>query len=103
MPTELGAWLRQQRLARNWTRPELARRLIEVAQAKGDRSMPGIESLCHNIYRWERGADGPSERYKLAYCQAFAISVHQFGHGQPDVPGLTAAASPLAMFPGSPA
>jgi hypothetical protein len=32
-----------------------------------------MDSMCHNIYRWERGADGLSERYKLHYCHALAI------------------------------
>jgi hypothetical protein len=56
MSAELGAWLRQQRQARGWARPEMARQLIKAAQASGDRSVPGLDSMCHNIYRWERGA-----------------------------------------------
>jgi hypothetical protein len=35
--------------------------------------------MCHNIYRWERGADGVSERFKLHYCQALGIQPSQFG------------------------
>ena len=65
MSKELGVWLRQQREAHGWARPEMARRLIRAGQARGDKTMPGVESMCHNIYRWERGADGVSERYKL--------------------------------------
>ena len=84
MPTDLGVWLRQQREARGWTRPEMARRLIQAGHAKGDKSMPGTDSMCHNIYRWERGADRPSERYKLCYCQALAIPLSHFGPQQPD-------------------
>jgi transcriptional regulator with XRE-family HTH domain len=79
MPNELGAWLRQQREARGWTRPEMARQLIRAGQARGDKHVPGLDSTCHNIYRWERGADGLSERYKLHYCQAFGIRPSQFG------------------------
>jgi hypothetical protein len=88
MSRELGAWLRQQREARGWARPEMARRLIRVGEARGDKSMPGLDSMCHNLYRWERGADGLSERYKLYYCHALGIPVSHFGPGQPDnLPG----------------
>jgi hypothetical protein len=41
--------------------------------------MPCAGNISHNIYRWERGATTPSERYKLYYCQAFGISSSDFG------------------------
>ena len=63
--TELAAWLRRQREDRGWTRSEMARQLIRAARAKGDSSVPGIENISHNIYRWERGAVAPAERYQL--------------------------------------
>ena len=97
MPEELGAWLRQQREARGLTRPEMARQLIQAGRARGDNTMPGLDSMCHNIYRWERGADGLSERYKLAYCHVLGIPPGHFGprpEGYPDsgiTPGSTAA------------
>ena len=72
MSKELGAWLRQQREDLGWTRPEMARQLIKVGQARGDTSMPGMDSMCHNLYRWERGTVGLSERYKLYYCMPSA-------------------------------
>ena len=87
MPAELGAWLRQQRQARGWARPEMARQLIRAGQETGDKSMPGLDSMCHNLYRWERGEDSPSERYQLHYCRALGIPPSQFGHAQPDTPG----------------
>jgi transcriptional regulator with XRE-family HTH domain len=74
-----GAWLRQQREARVWARSEMARQLIMAAHANGDISIPGVDSLVHNIYRWERGTVGPSERYTLYYCQALGISLADFG------------------------
>jgi hypothetical protein len=40
--------------------------------------------MCHNIYRWERGADGISERYRLHYCHALAIPPARFGTDHPD-------------------
>jgi hypothetical protein len=84
MSTELGAWLREQRESRGWTRPEMARQLIKAGHAKGDHSMPGLDSMCHNIYRWERGADGVSDRYRLLYCQVFGIPPSNFGPEPPD-------------------
>jgi len=73
MSTELGAWLRHECEACGWTRPEMAGRLIRAGEARGDRSVPGLDSMCHNLYRWERGGDGVSERHKLMICQALGI------------------------------
>ena len=52
-----------------------------------DSSMPCIESICHNIYRWERGTVGLTERYKLYYCVAVGISPDEFGAGQDELAG----------------
>jgi hypothetical protein len=98
MAEELAVWLREQREALGLTRPEMARRLIEAGRAKGD-NMPGLDSLCHNIYRWERGADGPSERYKLCYCRILGISPSHFGPAKllglaQQVPGTDIACGP---------
>ena len=82
MSSELAAWLRRQREDRGWTRTELARQLIRAARARGDTSMPGADNISHNIYRWERGAVAPAERYKLLYCGAFGIPFGQFGPGR---------------------
>ena len=86
MSSELGAWLRQQREDRGWTRSELARQLIKVARAKGDTSVPSADNISHNIYRWERGAVTPAERYQLYYSSAFGIPFSQFGAPAP--PGM---------------
>jgi transcriptional regulator with XRE-family HTH domain len=86
MSSELAAWLRRQREDRGWTRTELARQLIQAARARGDTSMPGVGNISHNIYRWERGAVTPAERYQLLYCGAFGISFSQFGTALP--PGM---------------
>jgi transcriptional regulator with XRE-family HTH domain len=96
MSSELGAWLRQQREDRGWTRSELARQLIRAAKAKGDTSVPGADNISHNIYRWERGAVAPAERYQLYYCGAFGIPFSQFGTSPGMVdpsPGATAASA----------
>ena len=73
-----GAWLRQRREARRWTRLEMARQLIGAGRAKGD-TLPGADSMCHNIHRWESGQGGLTERYKLHYCTVLGIAPAQFG------------------------
>jgi hypothetical protein len=78
---ELGVWLRQQREARCWSRPEMARQLIRAAHTADDRSMTDVDNLCHNIYRWERGTVSPGERYKLYFCRALGIPPAAFGGG----------------------
>jgi transcriptional regulator with XRE-family HTH domain/tetratricopeptide (TPR) repeat protein len=106
MPEELGAWLRRQREARGLSRSEMARRLIQAGQASGDRSVPGLDGMMHNIYRWERGQDGLTERYKLYCCQVLAIPPARFGPGHPDeAPAArpTPATITLAFAPGLPA
>jgi hypothetical protein len=65
----------------------MARRLIKAARARDDTSLPGVENICHNIYRWERGTVGLSERYQLYYCVALGISADEFGAGQADQVG----------------
>jgi len=82
----LGEWLRRQRQARAWSRTEMARHLIKAARARGDTSLPGIDSISHNIYRWERGTVGLTERYKLYYCVALGISPDDFGAEEPEQP-----------------
>ncbi len=73
----------------------MARQLIKAAKAKGDTSVPSADNISHNIYRWERGAVAPAERYQLYYCGAFAIPFGQFGSSPPqalagrqDLPGM---------------
>jgi transcriptional regulator with XRE-family HTH domain len=75
---ELGAWLRQEREVRGWDRIEMAKRLIAAGQARGDKHMPGVNGMSHNIYRWERGGYGVSPRHMLNYCAAFGIPPAQF-------------------------
>ncbi len=82
----------------------MARQLIKAARAKGDTSVPSADNISHNIYRWERGAVAPAERYQLYYCGAFAIPFGQFGSSPPqarlgpaDLPGM------VDPSPGTPA
>jgi hypothetical protein len=98
----LGAWLRQQREARRWTRLEMARQLIQAGRAKGD-ILPGADSMCHNIHRWERGQGGLTERYKLHYCTVLGITPAQFGADpdpQPETPAPRLPISPAVAYRG---
>jgi transcriptional regulator with XRE-family HTH domain len=76
---DLGGWLRQQREQRSWTRNEMARRLIKVAQVSGDTAMPAAADVAANIYRWERGTISPSDRYRLYYCHTLGIPPDRSG------------------------
>jgi transcriptional regulator with XRE-family HTH domain len=78
-PPDLGPWLRQQREQRSWTRTEMARRLIKVAQVSGDTAMPAATDVAASIYRWERGTVSPSDRYRLYYCHVLGIPPDRFG------------------------
>ncbi|HEU5387381.1 MAG TPA: hypothetical protein VFV73_15895 [Streptosporangiaceae bacterium] len=57
----------------------MARQLIRAAHAVNDNSMTDVDNLSHNIYRWERGAVSPGERYRLYYCRALSIPPAAFG------------------------
>jgi transcriptional regulator with XRE-family HTH domain len=76
---DLGPWLRQQREQRSWTRNDMARQLIKVAQVSGDTAMPAASDVAANIYRWERGTVTPSDRYRLYYCHTLGIPPDRFG------------------------
>jgi hypothetical protein len=91
----LKVWLRQQREDQGWSRRGQARRLIKAGREAGDTAMPGVECVYHNIHRWERGVNTPSERYRLYYCKALGIPVTEFGAGAPraDLSGQIAAVS----------
>ena len=78
----------------------MARQLIRAAKAAGDTSVPGADNISHNIYRWERGAVAPAERYQLYYCGAFAIPFGQFGSSPPQA--LAVLADPPGMVDPSP-
>ena len=79
----IGVWLRQQREAHGLARREMARRLIAAGKAAGDTSVPGIESVCAYIRRWENGECAPTERYKLYCGEVFGITAAEFGRKEP--------------------
>ena len=57
----------------------MARRLIKAAEGNGDCTMPGIDHITSNLYRWERGTVTPGDRYRLYFCHAFGITPDRFG------------------------
>jgi hypothetical protein len=87
----IGLWLRRQREAHGWSKREQARLLIKAGRAAGDTSMPGVDSLYHNVHRWERGDNEPTERYRLYYCKSFSIPAGQFGRDAPVIDSLSQA------------
>jgi transcriptional regulator with XRE-family HTH domain len=98
---ETGAWLRERRQARGWPVPEMARRLRRAARDNGDSTVPGNEATCRNIRRWESGAGGVSERYRLHYSKALGLAPGQFGAGRPqETAGEPAPAPPPGGYPG---
>jgi hypothetical protein len=95
---ELGRWLREQRRARGWDVPQMARQLVRAA---GDdrHTLPSKECLLVYVRRWEHGHTGMSERYRLLYCAALGIEPAAFG---PDS-SQPAAGGPAADEDGAPA
>src|SRR5580698_599329 len=82
----LSVWLRRQRETRAWTKQETARRLVQAGKDAGDTAVPGVDGMCRYIYRWERGENGLTERYRLYYCKAFGIPAARFGPSTDDLP-----------------
>jgi len=80
----------------------MARRIIQGAHIQGDRSVPGLDSMLHNLYRWERGLDGVSERYRLLIHAIFglpppAAPVNGTAHTTPAPDNGTGPASALTV------
>jgi transcriptional regulator with XRE-family HTH domain len=88
----LNVWLRRQRETRSWTKRDTARRLVQAGKDAGDTAVPGADDMCRYIHRWERGENGPTERYRMYYCTAFGIPAAAFGAGG-DTPAPIAEAS----------
>jgi hypothetical protein len=62
----------------------MARKLRDAAD--DPRDVTSIESLVHNIHRWEGGGSGVSERYRLLYCRVFARTEFElFGIEPPSI------------------
>lgn len=100
MTAKSGTWLRAQREERGWSRSHLARQLITAARDVGDDTMPAVDTLRKNIYRWENDEVDISERYRLLYCRVLGIKSARFGP-QPEA-GIadTSVIQPAALPPG---
>jgi hypothetical protein len=99
MLMQTGSWLRQQREGHGWARREMAARIIQAARAARDTAVPGIDSMCRNIRRWEERNGQLTDRYILYYCTALGIPAGQFGTAAPPQPAPPA---PRAAPPGLP-
>jgi transcriptional regulator with XRE-family HTH domain len=84
--TSQGQWLRRERLNRGWTVAEMRQRLRAAARLADD-TLPDNDCLSGMIRRWERDANGMSERYRLHYCRALRISYDEFTGEPPGGPG----------------
>ena len=63
----------------------MARKLRDAADDPR-RDVPDIESIRHNIFRWESGGYGVSERYRHLYCRVFGRTEWElFGIDPPDI------------------
>jgi transcriptional regulator with XRE-family HTH domain len=82
MTSVIGERLRAERESRGWPRLTLAKKLRDAADYPGD--VPTTDGLLHNIYRWERGKDVPSERYQFLYCRVFSLTRQQLFGGNRD-------------------
>ena len=69
----LGARLRAEREAREWSYQQLAAKLSDASA--GICPVPDTASIVPQIRRWERGAAGVGERYRTLYCIAFGMGM----------------------------
>jgi transcriptional regulator with XRE-family HTH domain len=102
MTAEPGTWLRAQREERGWSRSHLARRLITAAKDAGDDTMPAVDTLRKNIYRWENDEVAISDRYRLLYCRALGIKPAQYGPQAEPRTAATTVIQPAAAPPTGP-
>jgi transcriptional regulator with XRE-family HTH domain len=65
--------IRTERKACGWDKPEMARQLAHAA-GEARSSLPDHETLLGYVKRWERGAVGISERYRMLYARAFGMT-----------------------------
>jgi hypothetical protein len=69
----------------------MARKLRDAAEDP-QRDLPDLESIRHNIFRWESGGGGVSERYRHLYCRVFGrtewelFGIEPPARAHPDLP-----------------
>ena len=89
----LSVWLLRQRETRGWTKRETARRLVQAWEDAGDTAVPGLDDMCRDCHRRERGENGLTEWYRMYYCTAFGIPVAAFGVGDDALAPITEASA----------
>lgn len=75
--SDLPEWairLRSERLGRDWSLTDMAKRLAGAADARRREHLPTRESLIRMIRSWEAGKHRPSEPYPQFYARAFGIA-----------------------------
>ncbi|MGH3342460.1 MAG: hypothetical protein ACRDPK_06160 [Carbonactinosporaceae bacterium] len=65
--------IRAERKARGWPAMQMARRLRDAADERTRAELPALDILVAYVRRWERGATGVTERYRLLYAAAFGM------------------------------
>lgn len=64
----VGAWLRERRLARGWSKAEFARRLHAAMSTRGETA-PSVASFIRSIAGWERDGKYPRDRWRAVICE----------------------------------
>ncbi|HZR54756.1 MAG TPA: transcriptional regulator [Streptosporangiaceae bacterium] len=72
LDTRAGRWLLKQRLARGWSKAEMARRMHAVASVSGGK-VPGVSSIVRSLGGWELGGRYPRDRWRAVLCQVLGI------------------------------
>jgi transcriptional regulator with XRE-family HTH domain len=73
MGSSQGARLREERKKRGWDISRMVRELRRSAESLGV-DITQHSNLVDYVGRWERGAVGVSERYRVLYARAFGVS-----------------------------
>ncbi|WP_371780592.1 hypothetical protein [Streptosporangium subroseum] len=76
MVAEVPPWaarLRAERRLRFWSQRDMARHLVEAADAHTRAHLPSRESLVRILKNWEAGRHKPRDPYPLLYSRAFGI------------------------------
>jgi DNA-binding transcriptional regulator YhcF (GntR family) len=83
--TRAGMWLLEQRLARGWTKAEMARRM-HPAVSVSDSKVPRVSSIVRGLGGWERGEHYPRDSWRAVLCQVLGVKPADF----PAAPGPAA-------------
>src|SRR6266496_3419997 len=85
-PPRWASRLVELRVARQWGRRELARRLREAGAYRGER-LPAVEHLVRAVRRWESGLHRPSELYRELLARVHDVPAAALFSEPPGPPG----------------